>query len=308
MIEGYDTDEPSYWASCLSKDFRGLREFIDQGLGQLGMEGHPASKNEFSALVDLLAQKNPRPELDPEVASIDKWDELSFEPFSPTSAVQTLLDQLEQCRKEMGSVFDEPNSRRRRKLRQRIEQLEKEAHQKTQSERVNHETKKQAIREAFGDWQTKSRIVANVMNRAKQAFSEGNMRMLNAERISWRLLPDGPQVFDQLVSEFQRVARSFPERQFDIERLDRLRGLNPSRYYIGEDEFEGYVVCTFTNTEKAVLECPFIGNAIYVLRSDWKALSRLSKRCLLNEFPDQVFRIPHAGDYWGKLRWEMHFK
>jgi hypothetical protein len=52
------------------------------------------------------------------------------------------------------------------------------------------------------------------------------------------------------------------------------------------------------------MECPFEGNAAYVFLRDWAALSRLSKRELLEQHGTQVRRVIHAegGSWKNELR------
>lgn len=58
--------------------------------------------------------------------------------------------------------------------------------------------------------------------------------------------------------------------------------LDPTDIYAGVDDFLGYIVFDYSNSGFSILECPFVGNAIYILVGDWKALSKLSKAELLN--------------------------
>lgn len=44
----------------------------------------------------------------------------------------------------------------------------------------------------------------------------------------------------------------------------------------------------------AICECPFVGNAAYVLNGDWRQLSRLTKRELLERSQE---RVVHSGDW-----------
>ena len=65
----------------------------------------------------------------------------------------------------------------------------------------------------------------------------------------------------------------------------------------GHDEFEGYIVFLFEQRGQAFLECPKVGNALYVMKADeWRFLSMESKSELMR-LP-AVRRIPHIGDGW----------
>nr|MDP9475492.1 hypothetical protein [Actinomycetota bacterium] len=77
--------------------------------------------------------------------------------------------------------------------------------------------------------------------------------------------------------------------------------LNPEDTpWVGPDGFDGYVIFTFPGTEKALMECPEVGNAAYVIRKDWHDWSRMDKQELMAEAErgGNVTRIPHQGENW----------
>ena len=49
--------------------------------------------------------------------------------------------------------------------------------------------------------------------------------------------------------------------------------LAPLRCYIGNESWDGYVVFEFRDSNSVVLECPFEGNATYILPADWKIMA-----------------------------------
>jgi hypothetical protein len=51
-----------------------------------------------------------------------------------------------------------------------------------------------------------------------------------------------------------------------------------------------------------VLDNPCFGNAVYLLRGDWKVLSSFSKSELLREHADSVERIFHSQSWFDLLR------
>ena len=54
--------------------------------------------------------------------------------------------------------------------------------------------------------------------------------------------------------------------------------MHPDDIYIGRASFEGYVVFVFKKVNAAALDCPKVGNALYLMDADkWKFLSQLSK-------------------------------
>lgn len=87
-----------------------------------------------------------------------------------------------------------------------------------------------------------------------------------------------------------------------------LRDLERDGCYVGADEFDGYVVFTFPYTEKALLERPVYGNAIYVLGADWKRLSRLSKGELLADHTHGITKIVHRSDWFERVKAVLGFR
>jgi hypothetical protein len=119
-------------------------------------------------------------------------------------------------------------------------------------------------------------------------------------RLPWQLLPSGDWSVDLIVN---RLKSKFRERQLKGQILDedRLRKivtrLNPSHCYIGEHEFDGYIVFCFAEHSTVILECPVYGNAIYLIRGDWQTITRLTKGKSLSRHPTKVRRVIH-GDNW----------
>lgn len=84
-------------------------------------------------------------------------------------------------------------------------------------------------------------------------------------RASFRKLSDDPQRQNRLVG-------------FDQDRLDKVKLLVPKQRYIGIDGFDSYSIFTFAYTSKALMECPIVGNAIFVIGSDlaeqWQKMNK----------------------------------
>jgi hypothetical protein len=128
-----------------------------------------------------------------------------------------------------------------------------------------------------------------------------------AKRVSWRLLPPGEHPFEKILSHYESLNRKYgDDLQIDIERLKSVHSLCPEAIYVGTDEFERYIVFYFQEAKTAVLECPVVGNATYIIRGDWERLSRLSKKELLESYHDNVARLVHVGDWLYKLKCKVN--
>ena len=78
--------------------------------------------------------------------------------------------------------------------------------------------------------------------------------------------------------------------------------LGPDRTFLGTEHWKGYVVFVFERQRVLVLECPILGNAIYVLRADWRKFAGMSKQEILDRADPDVERIVHAGAWRERLR------
>lgn len=173
-------------------------------------------------------------------------------------------------------------------------------------------------RERLDAWQAKvdglRQVVCRVREVIETAFpepatvpspSEVKPQLVAVHRLSWRLLPKGPWNVEALMDHFREMARQRRARSCHLDRLERLASLQPSECYVGVDEFRGYVAFCFEGTSTTVLDNPLEGNALYVITSGWRELSRLCKRALLTEHPSRVRRLVHRGDWFRRLCAEL---
>jgi len=114
------------------------------------------------------------------------------------------------------------------------------------------------------------------------------------EELNWKLLPKGEQL-TQSINDYLHAAKGrYPVKKLDSKRITEILTLNPLKAYIGNNEFDEYIVFIFNNSPYAVLECPWLGNAIYLLKKDkWPNLSKLPKSALLNNQSKHARRIIH---------------
>lgn len=133
-------------------------------------------------------------------------------------------------------------------------------------------------------------------------------RLWAARRVRWTILGHGEHPFPQVLAHYRRLQTVRPDVCFDIRRLETVYKLKPDAIYVGSEDFDGYVVFTFARNKTAVLECPVTGNAIYVLRGEWRSLSTCTKAQLLSRKSDRVTRIVHSGDWEVRLRAEVQRK
>lgn len=125
---------------------------------------------------------------------------------------------------------------------------------------------------------------------------------MEANELPWQVLPPGKTVFEQVYAHYLKLKKANPGISWDMSRLKNAKDLKPSEVWVGTDHFEGYTIFRFKWTLAALLEHPITGNASYVLRRNWKTLSRETKADLLGGGSKWVRRVVHLGDWKVRLR------
>ena len=120
--------------------------------------------------------------------------------------------------------------------------------------------------------------------------------------LPWKILPN-----DGSWSEIQNVLRqelnlgNITNRDMIAAkiRMQRIVELNPKEIYKGLGSFSDYFALVFDRYEKVVFESIVYGNAIYVVKGDWRKLSQKSKKELRLRRHAHVIR--HEGDWFYML-------
>jgi hypothetical protein len=320
---------PALRIACEALDFGDLRRFIDDCLdGQENERGLDCSQSEeeFLGLLEILRAKagelTPLPETLPNPGRPH-----SFPPRSPYEQLQALRAEQRRLEAALRAAEDDPAATKRsiielhRELKlsaaevTALKNREKKEYAKRRDAylRSYREAKaayessvrrrKEALREQHQDrmrWHRRTQIVERVERDIRRAFKFGTARPTG--RLPWRLLPPGELTIERLRSHYKGLQYRNPHVRYDVERLEKAVSLEPEACYVGTDEFEGYVVFTFAQTQRALLECPIYGNAIYVLGPDWRRLSKMSKQELLSGRLGGVTKIVHRGDWFKRAR------
>jgi hypothetical protein len=130
---------------------------------------------------------------------------------------------------------------------------------------------------------------------------------LEVSNLLWELLPRGTWDIDSIITYCRRYEGQTDEtKRFDDTRLPALASIGAQHVYLGRQGWPGYVVLTFKGTERVVLECPFHGNAVYVLPANWETLTRYSKVELRTRYANRVTKIVHKTDWLDRVREALH--
>jgi len=124
--------------------------------------------------------------------------------------------------------------------------------------------------------------------------------------LDFELLPKESSDINGIISHLRGIQAkgisNYHGQIIDVERLENIRSLNPEKCYIGEDRWKGYVLFDFPKKNKAILECPVVGNATYILSGDWREMVKHSRYHIRLHFKNRHKRIIHKGDWLDKVR------
>lgn len=121
--------------------------------------------------------------------------------------------------------------------------------------------------------------------------------------IPWVILPRGTWGKSR-----DQIGHCGETNRIHEQRLDRILELDPSRIFRGVHEFSGYFAFTFESSEWVIFESDRFGNALYLVRGNWVAMSRMSKKKLLAVASGNARRIVHKGDWFVQLQRAMEFR
>ena len=95
---------------------------------------------------------------------------------------------------------------------------------------------------------------------------------------------------------------NFQADRIQIERITQIKKLKPQTAYRGKHKWLGYVVYDFKYTNNVVLECPFEGNAVYILKgSEWKSMIRLTKGEIRDNHQGAYKKVVHKNDWLDRV-------
>ena len=123
-----------------------------------------------------------------------------------------------------------------------------------------------------------------------------------AKSMPWKFLPNSELTERNVILQLREFQRRRRDLQVDETRLRDAFRLCPQEIYVGRDDFDGYFAFCFERERAVLLDHPVVGNAAYVFGSDWRILSRLSKRELLDSRRGRFIRVVHRGDWRVQVR------
>jgi hypothetical protein len=279
---------------CHEMDFDELAVYVTDCLERMDdtypAGDRPHTKDQFLAVWKVLRQKS---------------DAIPPDPPPPRTPLEKAYDK--RARTEKFLYSNAPGHKISKKDRRRIERdldrLDREIERMEASGQYDQppdpapETPKQRT----------ARIASEVFWAIEHAFED--RRQLTRRRLQWRPARPGSLSVSSIRRYYEERHRHEPELKYDITRIEKAKELGPDEPpWEGPDGYEGYLIYTFSDTTKALMECPEIGNAAFVIHKDWETWSQMDKQELMEEAErgGDVPRILHLGNDWpDKIRREL---
>ena len=144
-----------------------------------------------------------------------------------------------------------------------------------------------------------------IMKDRKKVINSKSFNGFLVRKINWKILPPGKKSAKRLKMLCEEMNANNHGKKYEWDRLKRLFDLNPNQILTGENDFKGYFLFCYTKEKIAVAECPEVGNALFVLKENWKSLCQYSKSELKKYFSEHSHRIVHKGDWFSELRYYL---
>jgi hypothetical protein len=176
--------------------------------------------------------------------------------------------------------------------------------------RLNYEQQLSEFRKAQAEWSQRyptqdecskhNREVESlrtIVRNRRKTFEEikNNRGWPPVREVPWEILPMDRWPGSQ--GEVRALIREDPRGGYCPERILHARDLGAVVIWrgLGRD-FGEYLAFEYENTDNVLLESPKEGNAAYVLKADWRSLSRLTKQELNRYYSSWIERFVHRHD------------
>ncbi|MFG1592475.1 hypothetical protein [Halobacteriovorax sp. CON-3] len=124
---------------------------------------------------------------------------------------------------------------------------------------------------------------------------------LKEEYLNWEIFPAGTkeEIFKSLLTGNKKTKSYMGDRVND--RYETLAALKPDSYIRGTNGFGSYFGALFDD-DLVVFENVTYGNALYIIKDDWKKLSKLSRTELMKKYKGKFERIVHSKSWKKDLK------
>lgn len=318
---------PPYLARCSEMSYAKLRWFIDHALGMLSSPSPPAegelprTEEEFLTLCGMLRTKAEtlKEEEAPPASNRPKYvgpRNPGLE-FVPSAALASLFSKRRRAQRRVDDAYRYNESkvvtewveRELEEVEQEIAPLEigeEEAYYARRREylraRNEYESRIHAWEESQENRQEaeaeRERAVGGMYRKVRRTFESGVN--VPTKEVHWRFLPPGEVSNEDLLRHYENRQRGNQNVRYDLDRIRKALALGPNERWVEREKLGDYIVFTYPFTSSALMECPIVENAAYVLHSDAERWSGTPKQELIAEANrgGEVTRIEHRGDDW----------
>lgn len=277
--------EPPYLDGCRAMDFYELYLFIDESLEKQSdstLVESPRTHQEFENLLEILIGKaNPSA---PKRMSLTEGQKL-----------RNLYEKHENTEAYLEEQYSYANWKKRKKNINRAKLTLSGVEKKISELEFALKLQGKSYRQVrFPKPLTQPAMVVRLRRRVQRYFVP-EVEMI---QVQWDAVPSGTAPIESVKRIYAEKQRQTPSIKYDESRLEKAKTLKPNKGYMGRQKSEGYVIFTFDYTQKALMECPIYGNAIFVINSNLEPERwlKMNKQELI-EHPD-VTKIPHRGENW----------
>ncbi len=149
-----------------------------------------------------------------------------------------------------------------------------------------------------GEVTKRQQQIVALRSKKRKLFTK-SFEAIPVKKLPWKFFPKGEWTVEQIVKEFGKYISQ--NEIIDESRIWKIyENLRPSDCYISQDGFNRYIVFCFDWTDKVVLECPIYGNAVYIIKDNWKEITKLHK--WQARLSHQVTVIHHSDSWFSRLK------
>lgn len=279
-------EQPPYLDRCREMDVDELAEYVRECLHRMcdhdpGVD-QPHTYEEFLVVWRLLRAK------------ADAGPPAPPPPRDPLEAAHAKRRRTEHLLYDEAPGNPKFTKKDRRKMELTLERLDREIEQMEASD--DHDRPAAPAPETTTQAAAR-RTASEIFEEIERAFRHPT----TGRRLHWRPARPGSLSFANISRYYEEKRRYNPEIRFDMDRIEKAYELGPDEPpWLGPHGFDGYVIFTFPGTTKALMKCPEVGNAAYLIRKGWESWSQMDKQQLMAEAErgGDVTRIPHQGHDW----------
>ena len=116
-----------------------------------------------------------------------------------------------------------------------------------------------------------------------EIIDENNNPIIATKRVPWKILPPGDMPWEVYYKMIHNKVENYNKKEIISvkDRYEFIKNLNPTNIICGEDGFLGYFIAEIKENFY-ICDSIFLGNAIYILENNWRDISKLTKKEIID--------------------------